>query len=148
MTNLFKQAHSLTRATIQAGDDYRATFGLCLKQVIADAKQSAAPAAPAPTYSTLPVKTGAKTSYNVDAIKEAGLAAIVFLIICLMMAIFAGITSGLNSVSDREYKERHQSIDYAVSVEHNASYNAMIDELQAIATANMVHASIYSIANR
>ena len=33
---LFKQAHAMTRATIQAGDDYRATFGLCLKAIKAD----------------------------------------------------------------------------------------------------------------
>ena len=30
---LFKQAHAMTRATIQAGDCYRATFGLCLKAI-------------------------------------------------------------------------------------------------------------------
>lgn len=35
---LFKQAHALTRKTIKAGDDYRVTFGLCLKAVIADSK--------------------------------------------------------------------------------------------------------------
>lgn len=33
---LFKQAHALTRATIQAGDDYRATFGLCLRAITND----------------------------------------------------------------------------------------------------------------
>lgn len=38
MTNLFKQAHALTRATIQAGDDYKATFILCLRAIIADNK--------------------------------------------------------------------------------------------------------------
>ena len=30
---LFKQAHAMTKATIQAGDDYRATFGACLKAI-------------------------------------------------------------------------------------------------------------------
>lgn len=35
---LFKQAHALARATIKAGDDYRVTFGLCLKAIIADSK--------------------------------------------------------------------------------------------------------------
>ena len=30
---LFKQAHAMTRATIQDGDCYRATFGLCLKAI-------------------------------------------------------------------------------------------------------------------
>lgn len=35
---LFSQAHALTRATIQAGDNYQATFILCLRSIIADAK--------------------------------------------------------------------------------------------------------------
>lgn len=35
---LFKKAHALAKATIKVGDDYRVTFGLCLKAVIADAK--------------------------------------------------------------------------------------------------------------
>ena len=38
MTNLFKQAHALTRATIQPNDDYQATFILCLRAIIADNK--------------------------------------------------------------------------------------------------------------
>ena len=63
MTNLFKQAHALTRATIQQGDDYQATFTLCLRSIIADAKQPMANqfntifeaiGYQAPTYSTVP----------------------------------------------------------------------------------------------
>lgn len=44
MTNkdLFKQAHELTRATIQAGDDYRATFGLCLQSLMIDKRMAEA----------------------------------------------------------------------------------------------------------
>lgn len=38
---LFKQAHAMTRATIQAGDDYRATFGLCLKAIKQDSAKQA-----------------------------------------------------------------------------------------------------------
>lgn len=37
---LFKQAHAMTRATIQDGDDYRATFGACLKVIKDEAKQA------------------------------------------------------------------------------------------------------------
>ncbi|MGB0467767.1 MAG: hypothetical protein ACPGF7_09605 [Pontibacterium sp.] len=33
-SNLFKSAHKLTRATIQPGDDYRTTFGACLKHLM------------------------------------------------------------------------------------------------------------------
>ena len=40
-TALFKQAHAMTRVTIQAGDDYRATFGLCLKAIKQDSAKQA-----------------------------------------------------------------------------------------------------------
>ena len=36
---LFKQAHAMTKQVIKTGDNYNATFALCLKQVIADSKQ-------------------------------------------------------------------------------------------------------------
>ena len=39
-SQLFKQAHALTKATIQAGDNYQATFALCLKAVYAQSKES------------------------------------------------------------------------------------------------------------
>lgn len=35
-SELFKKAHKLTKQVIQAGDDYRITFGLALKAIIAD----------------------------------------------------------------------------------------------------------------
>ena len=38
---LFKQAHAMTRATIQAGDCYRTTFGACLKTIKDELKQAA-----------------------------------------------------------------------------------------------------------
>lgn len=37
---IFTKAHTLTRATIQAGDSYAATFALCLKAVYAESKQN------------------------------------------------------------------------------------------------------------
>ena len=42
MTNsqLFKQAHKLTKAIILKGDCYRATFGACIKFIKAKAKQT------------------------------------------------------------------------------------------------------------
>lgn len=36
--NAFTQAHALTKQVIQAGDNYAATFALCLKQVHQEAK--------------------------------------------------------------------------------------------------------------
>ena len=38
---LFKQAHAMTRATIQDGDCYRTTFGACLKAIKDELKQAA-----------------------------------------------------------------------------------------------------------
>ena len=35
-SNLFKQAHKLTKQTIKQGDSYRYTFGQCLKQIQAE----------------------------------------------------------------------------------------------------------------
>lgn len=42
MTNsqLFKQAHAMTKQVIKTGDNYQVTFGLCLKVIKADAKQT------------------------------------------------------------------------------------------------------------
>lgn len=41
MTNsqLFKQAHAMTKQVIKTGDNYQVTFGSCLKVIKADAKQ-------------------------------------------------------------------------------------------------------------
>jgi hypothetical protein len=38
-SELFRKAHALAKATIQAGDDYRATFGAALKAVRTEAPQ-------------------------------------------------------------------------------------------------------------
>lgn len=37
-SQLFKQAHQMTKAIIKAGDSYSATFGLCYKAIVAQAK--------------------------------------------------------------------------------------------------------------
>lgn len=41
-SDIFKKAHALARATIKAGDNYQATFALCLKAIIADSKTGVA----------------------------------------------------------------------------------------------------------
>ena len=38
-SNIFKKAHALTKATIQAGDNYAATFAICLKVIYAESKE-------------------------------------------------------------------------------------------------------------
>lgn len=38
MSQIFKAAHAIVKASIQAGDDYRATFGEALRMVVAIAK--------------------------------------------------------------------------------------------------------------
>lgn len=44
MTNsqIFKQAHALAKSVIKTGDNYQATFALCLKAVYAQSKSQAA----------------------------------------------------------------------------------------------------------
>jgi uncharacterized membrane protein YgdD (TMEM256/DUF423 family) len=37
----FKAAHAMTKQVIQTGDNYQATFGACLKVIMAETKQSA-----------------------------------------------------------------------------------------------------------
>ena len=41
MTNsqLFKQAHAMTKQVVKAGDNYQVTFGQCVKAIKAEAKQ-------------------------------------------------------------------------------------------------------------
>lgn len=39
-TQLFKQAHAMTKQVIKEGDCYRTTFGACLKAIKADAKKT------------------------------------------------------------------------------------------------------------
>ena len=39
-SQLFKQAHAMTKQVIKTGDNYQVTFGLCLKAIKADAKQT------------------------------------------------------------------------------------------------------------
>jgi len=39
-SNIFKAAHKLTKATVQTGDSYSATFAICLKVIYAESKDS------------------------------------------------------------------------------------------------------------
>lgn len=39
-SELFKKAHQLTKAVIQAGDDYRITFGLAIKAILSETTKS------------------------------------------------------------------------------------------------------------
>lgn len=39
-SQLFKQAHAMTKQVIQTGDNYNTTFGLCLKAIKAGIKQA------------------------------------------------------------------------------------------------------------
>ena len=38
-STIFKKAHALTKATIQTGDSYSATFAICLKVIYAESKE-------------------------------------------------------------------------------------------------------------
>lgn len=55
---LFKQAHAMTKATVKQGDNYQATFGLCLKLVIEQNK----------AQSVAMVKSKGRAHMNIKAI--------------------------------------------------------------------------------
>lgn len=38
-STIFKAAHALTKATIQTGDNYAATFAICLKAIYAESRE-------------------------------------------------------------------------------------------------------------
>ncbi|MGO3281536.1 MAG: hypothetical protein ACTIKC_01950 [Psychrobacter sp.] len=105
MTNakLFKQAHALTKATIKAGDDYRATFGACLKVI----KDEAKPAAK--------VKAAAKAIYNVVTDID------IMLFVALVFG-FIMLCVGFKTVNDTTNEYRQQA-QYAETIEQAASYN-------------------------
>lgn len=95
MTTLFKQAHALTRATIQAGDNYQATFILCLRAIIADNKQANSEPM-ANQFNTIfeaigykPVRHRTYTCKPVSSIDRRLVADIIYAMTCLAIALFA-----------------------------------------------------------
>lgn len=97
--NLFKQAHALTRATIQAGDDYRATFGLCLQSLMIE-KRMAEAVYIAINYvdDSKPVAPDLKIAKA--AMREALPITVFFAIMALIMAIIFGVSYAFTNASN------------------------------------------------
>ncbi len=97
MKNLFQQAHALTRATIQTGDNYQATFTLCLRAIIADAKQAASDPLASQfntVFDAIGYKSVRKPMIVSDTMDTAIKTAIVVMFIMAIMALFIAVFTG------------------------------------------------------
>lgn len=102
---LFKQAHAMTRATIQAGDCYRATFGACLKAIKQDnAKQA----------DKKIVKQAIATALPFTAF---------FAVMCVIMAVLFAVSYAFANASNAN--------DNSQTVTDNDSVEVMFNDIQA-----------------
>ena len=111
---LFKQAHAMTKQVIQKGDDYRATFGACLKAIQDELKQvpsvdlvTVMSAIIAMVTAKISVKNGdiiyrnnasLSTTYHTSKIIDAFMC-LVF--IAPLLLFFALGISGINAMNER-----------------------------------------------
>ena len=107
---LFKQAHAMTRATIQAGDDYRATFGACIKAIKQDNARQA---------DKKLVKQAMATAWPLTAF---------FAIVCLFMALVVAV-SHASSASDHGQAITADNSQAATA--DDTSQDIMLDNIQA-----------------
>lgn len=107
---LFKQAHAMCRATLQAGDDYRTTFGLCLKAIKQDSARLAG---------NKLIKQAMATALPFTAF---------FAIMCVIMAVLFAV-SHASSASD--HGQAITASDNSQAATANDSLAIMFDDLQA-----------------
>lgn len=110
---LFKQAHAMTKQVIKDGDDYRATFGLCLKAIKQDSIKQA----------------------NKKQIKQAMATAlpftILFAIMCVIMAVLFAVSYAFaNAGSPNDHSQTVTPSDNVQTVTAVDSVDAMLDEIQ------------------
>lgn len=108
---LFKQAHAMCRATLQAGDDYRATFGLCLKAIKQDSARQA---------DNKLIKQAMATALPFTAF---------FAIMCVIMAVLFAVSHAFNNASD--HGQAITASDNSQAATANDSLAIMFDDLQA-----------------
>lgn len=131
--NLFKQAHALTRATIQDGDDYRTTFGLCLQSLMIEKRMAEAvyiainytddskPARP-----VAPVQPRKRLVIDWDIVLMIG-------VIILLMALFITGVSAISAMDQRNkasFKALYAD-DAAQVVTVDDSLNDMFNNIQS-----------------
>lgn len=99
---LFKQAHAMCRATLQAGDSYQVTFGACLKAIKQDNTKQA----------------------NKKLVKQAIATALPFTaffsIVCVIMAVLFAVSHAFYNAND-----------HSQTAAANDSVNIMFNDLQA-----------------
>ena len=106
-SQLFKQAHQMTKSIIKAGDSYSATFGLCYKAAMAQAKAAQAKPVvkPVKAIKAYPSDRQTKVVFNAEPVMvyvAAILSFAFFLVFCSPMVAavigyFAGFTISAKS---------------------------------------------------
>lgn len=114
MTNLFKQAHALTRATIQDGDNYAATFTLCLRAIIADKKSRLAEHSLNTVFEAIGYKAPRKA---IDFELIAPIAAFVMLFVVFFALLFGFHTASKNTADKRTHDRTMQTIEYVATMD-------------------------------
>ena len=102
---LFKQAHAMARATIQAGDSYQVTFGACLKAIKQDDTKQAGKKL---------VKQAIATALPFTAF---------FAIVCVIMAILFAVSHAFYNASNAN--------DHSQTATANDSLGIMFNDIQA-----------------
>ena len=134
MTTLFKQAHDLTRATIQPNDDYHATFTLCLRAIIADAKQPMAN-----QFDTVFEAIGYTSPRKaIDFELLAPIPAFVMLFVVFFALLFGFYTVSANTDANRKHDRTMQTIEYVATMDTSSNLDAMFDNIQTAIDASGV----------
>ena len=106
---LFKQAHAMARATIQAGDCYRTTFGACLKAIKQDNTKQAGKKL---------VKQAIATALPFTAF---------FAVMCVIMAVLFAVSCAFNNASNANYNSQTVTADNSIDIMFNDIQSAIDD---------------------
>ena len=134
MTTLFKQAHALTRATIQPNDNYQATFILCLRAIIADSKARLAEHSGNTVFEAINYQAPSKA---IDFELLAPIAAFIMLFVVFFALLFGFHTVSANTDAKRTHDRTIQTIDKVASYAPSST-DVMLDNIQSAIDASGV----------
>lgn len=137
MTTLFKQAHDLTRATIQPNDNYQATFTLCLRAIIADAKQANSEPMANQFNAIFEAINYQAPRKAIDFELLAPIAAFAMLIVLFFAMLIGFHTVSTNTADNRQHDRTMQTIDYVATMDTSSS-DIMFNNIQAAIDASGV----------
>lgn len=121
-STLMKQAHAMCRDTLQAGDNYHVTLGLCIKAL------HAKPAAPS-KFELF------KSALRIDFGGLLVSASIAFMIM-LWLALVVGTVQTNDTRMDRlEYRQSMRAIDYSIQQANDFEFNSILAEAAALQAA-------------